>query len=122
MTATTTIPTTPQPESSGTRANGHQLENAPAGPPPAAPPPRARKRTILIIVGIVVAVFVAFLVLGIVYRSKHSGALAAGAAQAARTPPQVYVVRPAAAATGHWPFPATTQALQDAGVDSRLRG
>lgn len=103
------------PPASG--ADGHHAENASA-----KPPRPARTRTILVIVGVVLAVFITFLVTGIVYRVKHSGALSATAAQVTNTPPQVIIVHPVAATAADWPLPGTTQAVQDSIVYARVSG
>lgn len=117
MAASTNILDRNAPES-GSEVN--HAEHAPANPPP--PPRPARTRTILVLVGVVVAVFVTFLVIGIVYRLKHNGALAAGAAQTASTPPQVIFIRPVPSAIADWPLPGSTQAMQDAIVYARVSG
>ena len=93
----------------------HQEASKPAAPP-------ARTRTILVIVGVLVAIFVTFLVLGLVERHGHSKALAASTGQAAAAPLQVYVVHPAPAPSAEWPLPANTQAMQDAIVYARVSG
>ena len=87
--------------------------------PPAAP---ARTRTMLVIAGVLVALFVTVLVLGLVERHRHSNALAASTGQAAAAPPQVAVVRPVAATASDWPLPANTQAMEDAIVYARVSG
>jgi RND family efflux transporter MFP subunit len=86
---------------------------------PAAP---ARTRTILVIVGILIVAFLAFLVLGLIARHRHAKTLAADSSQAASAPPQVYIVHPTTAPTSDWPLPANTQAMQDAIVYARVSG
>jgi multidrug efflux pump subunit AcrA (membrane-fusion protein) len=94
----------------------------PAHQAPENPPRRARTRTILIIALVVVAVFAAFLIVGLIYRSKHDHQLAATTTQAAQTPPQVYVVHPVASGAADWSLPGNTQAIVDSIIYARVSG
>lgn len=109
--------TTMQPHQTGSIANGHKSNETPANPPAIA-----RTRTMLAIATILFALFAAFLVLGIVYRSNHDHALTSAASQAASTPAQVYVVHPIASAALVWSLPGTTQAIQDSIIYARVSG
>jgi RND family efflux transporter MFP subunit len=71
---------------------------------------------------VAVAVFAVFLGWGIVYRWRHSHALASTAAVAASTPPSVSVVRPVATGTTDWSLPGNTQAIQDSIIYARVSG
>ncbi|MDB5329941.1 MAG: hypothetical protein JWP03_1092 [Phycisphaerales bacterium] len=106
-----------KPPMQGSAPDGHN-QNEPHAPPP----PRTRTRTILIIFAVVLVVFAVFLVLGIMHRSAQDHALASAASQAVNTPPQVYVIHPAKAATPDWPLPANTQAIQDSVIYARVSG
>ncbi|HEY2589003.1 MAG TPA: efflux RND transporter periplasmic adaptor subunit [Tepidisphaeraceae bacterium] len=87
-----------------------------------APPAPARTRTILVIAGCLIAVFITVLVLGLVERHRNSSALATVTSAAASAPPEVYVVHPAPAATANSLLPANIQAMQDAIVYARVSG
>jgi RND family efflux transporter MFP subunit len=89
---------------------------------PAKAPRGVRTRTILAIALVVLAVFVVFLILGIVYRSARDHALASDASAAVSTPAEVTVVHPVAAAASVWSLPGTTQAIQDSIVYARVSG
>jgi RND family efflux transporter MFP subunit len=112
MDATVAQPHTPQSAS-----HGHHADEAPANLPP-----RARTRTILVIGVVAVALFAAFLGWGIIYRHRHSHALASTAFAAAGTPPSVSVVHPVASASANWSLPGNTQAFQDAIIYARVSG
>jgi multidrug efflux pump subunit AcrA (membrane-fusion protein) len=71
---------------------------------------------------IVLAAFIVFLVLGIVYRSDRDHTLASDAAAAVSTPPEVIVVHPVASAPTTWSLPGTTQAIQDSIIYARVSG
>jgi RND family efflux transporter MFP subunit len=100
--------------------NAHQPSEAHEAP--ANPPPRAQTRTILLIGAVALAVFAIFLTWGIVYRWRHSHALASTAASVATTPPSVSVVHPRPSASADWSLPANTQAIQDAIIYARVSG
>src|SRR3984957_15783370 len=89
---------------------------------PENPPRRARTRTILVMLFVVLAVFAAFLILGIVYRTQRDHALASDASAAVSASPQVYVVHPVASAAAVYSLPGTTQAIQDAVIYARVSG
>jgi RND family efflux transporter MFP subunit len=111
--------TTVQPRLPDAASNGHRPDDkAPANPSP----PRARTRTMLVIALIVLAAFAVFLGWGIVYRWRHSHALASTAAVAASTPPSVSVVHPVASASADWSLPGSTQAIADAIIYARVSG
>jgi RND family efflux transporter MFP subunit len=109
--------TTMQRQSPQSPANGHSVHEAPANPPKPA-----RTRTILIIAVLVLALFAAFLIVGLVYRSSHGRQLASTATQAAQTPPEVTVIHPVASATADWSLPGSTQAIQDSILYARVSG
>jgi RND family efflux transporter MFP subunit len=67
-------------------------------------------------------VFAAFLIVGLIYRSKHGHQLASTATAAAQTPPQVYVIHPVASAAADSSLPGNTQAIQDAIIYARVSG
>jgi RND family efflux transporter MFP subunit len=71
---------------------------------------------------VVLAVFVVFLILGIVYRSARDHALASNASAVESTPAEVTVVHPVAAAASVWSLPGTTQAIQDSIIYARVSG
>lgn len=98
-------------------ANGRTTHEAPVNPPR-----RARTRTILTIAVVVLAVFAAFLIVGLIYRSEHGHQLASTATAAAQTPPQVYVIHPVASAAADWSLPGNTQAIQDSIIYARVSG
>jgi RND family efflux transporter MFP subunit len=85
-------------------------------------PPRARTRTILTIALIALAIFAVFLGWGIIYRWRHSHALASATAVVASTPPSVTVVHPRGSAAADWSMPGSTQAIQDAIIYARVSG
>ena len=109
--------TTMQRQSPGPAANGHSTHEAHANPPKPV-----RTRTILVIAIVILVLFVAFLIVGLIYRSSHGHQLASTAAQAAQTPPQVYVVRPIASPAADSSWPGTTQAIQDSIIYARVSG
>jgi len=109
--------TTVQSRPSESETNERQLNDAPA-----KAPQRTQTRTILVIAFIVLAVFIVFLVLGIVYRSERDHALASDASTAVTTPPEVMVVHPVASATSVWSLPGTTQSIQDSIIYARVSG
>src|SRR4051794_30498911 len=120
MYATIVRPRLPQaPESIG---DEHHDEPAHPSPPAHPAPPRARTRTILVVGGVVVAVFAAFLAWGIIDRWRHSHALASATAVAASTPPSVSVVHPIASGSTDWSLPGNTQAISDAIIYARVSG
>src|SRR5437762_5752758 len=84
--------------------------------------PPARTRTMLTIAIVALAVLAVFLSWGIVYRWRHSHALASATAVAANTPPSVSVIHPVAAASADWSLPGNTQAIQDAIIYARVSG
>lgn len=98
-------------------ANQRPIHEAPANPPS-----RTRTRTILIIAVVVLAVFAAFLIAGLVYRSKHGHQLASTATAVAQTPPEVYVIHPTASTAADWSVPGTTQAIADSIIYARVSG
>lgn len=112
MEATITQPQAPKPA-----ANERVAHEAPA-----KGPTRARTRTILLIAVLVLAVFAAFLIVGLVYRFKHAGNLASAATQVAQAPPQVYVIHPVASTATDWSVPGTTQAIEDSIIYARVSG
>jgi multidrug efflux pump subunit AcrA (membrane-fusion protein) len=100
--------------------NGHAPPTTEAaGTTPARP---TRTRTIVLIVIGVAIVFAVFLALGIISRHKQGHALASATSQAAHALPQVYVVRPLAAAAPDWSLPANTQAIKDSIIYARVSG
>jgi len=109
--------TTVQSYPSNSKSNERHLNDAPAK----APRP-ARTRIILVVALIVLAVFLVFLILGIVYRSEHDHALALDASTAVNTPLQVMVVHPVVSALVVWSLPGTTQAIQDSIIYARVSG
>lgn len=108
---------TVQSHPSESETNERQLNDAPA-----KTPQPARTRTILVIAFIVLAVFIVFLVLGIVYRSERDHVLASDATAAVSTPPEVMVVHAVASAPSVWSVPGTTQAIQDSIIYARVSG
>jgi multidrug efflux pump subunit AcrA (membrane-fusion protein) len=106
-----------EPQPPAHTPNGHNANEAPAHPPQPA-----RTRTILMVVAVIVTVFAVFLVWGIISRFRHDHQLASAASLAVNTPPQVYVIHPAKAATPDWPLPANTQAIQDSIIYARVSG
>ena len=89
---------------------------------PAIAPRRVQTRAILVIAFIILAVFIVFLVSGVVYRTARDHALASDASAAVSTPPEVTAVHPIAAAPSVWSLPGTTQAIQDSVVYARVSG
>jgi RND family efflux transporter MFP subunit len=77
---------------------------------------------VLLIAGVAVVLFAAFLVFGLVRRSRQGHELASSTAQAAGAPRQVYVVHPVAAAAPDWSLPANTQAIADSIIYARVSG
>ncbi len=100
--------------------NGHPP--APSETAGATPPRPTRTRTIVLMVIGVAIVFAVFLGMGIVSRFKQGRALASAASQATHALPQVYVVRPVAAAAPDWSLPANTQAIKDSIIYARVSG
>ena len=109
--------TTMQRQSPEPAASEHSAHEAPANPPRPA-----RTRTILILAAIVLALFAAFLIVGLIYRSSHGHQLASTATQAAQTPPEVTVVHPLASATADSSLPGSTQAIADSVIYARVSG
>jgi multidrug efflux pump subunit AcrA (membrane-fusion protein) len=106
-----------QSHPSESETSERQLSDAPV-----RAPQRAQTRTILAIALIVLAVFIVFLVLGIVYRSQRDHALASDASAAVTTPPEVMLIHPVASAAAPWSLPGTTQAIQDSVIYARVSG
>ena len=86
------------------------------------PPRRARTRTMVAAGMAALGLFVVLLILGIVPRLRSGRELAAAARKVQTTPPNVYVVRPEAAAEAELSLAATTQAIQDAVIYARTSG
>ena len=86
------------------------------------PPRRARTRTMVAAGIAALGLFVVLLILGIVPRLRSGRELAAAARKVQTTPPNVYVVRPEAAAEAELSLAATTQAIQDAVIYARTSG
>lgn len=112
MEATTLPPSVP-----ASATNRHRPMEAPAHSSS-----RTRTRTIVVIAIVALVLFAAFLIKGIVLRSRQNHELASAASQAATTPPSVYVVHPLSAAAPSWSLPGTTQAIQDAIIYARVSG
>lgn len=106
-----------QPHPAEPVARGAQSNEAPVNPPA-----MARTRVMVVIVGILLALFAAFLIVGIVYRYSHDHALASATSLAASTPPQVFFVHPVASAPMVWSLPGTTQAIEDSVIYARVSG
>jgi multidrug efflux pump subunit AcrA (membrane-fusion protein) len=83
---------------------------------------RGRGTTMLLAGLGVVALFAVLLAMGIVPRLRNSRELAQAAEQIRTTPPNVYVVRPEAAAESSLSLAATTQAIQDSIIYARTSG
>lgn len=86
------------------------------------PPRRARTRTMVAAGIVALSLFVVLLILGIVPRLRSGRELATAAQKVQTTPPNVYVVRPEAAAEAELSLAATTQAIQDAVIYARTSG
>ena len=86
------------------------------------PPRRARTRTMVAAGMAALGLIVVLLILGIVPRLRSGRELAAAARKVQTTPPNVYVVRPEAAAEAELSLAATTQAIQDAVIYARTSG
>ena len=83
---------------------------------------RARTRTMIVIAATCVAVFLIFLVVGVLDRRSESRALAAAAESARSAVPRVYVFQPASAPESGLVLAGTTQAIQDAVIYARSSG
>jgi RND family efflux transporter MFP subunit len=83
---------------------------------------RARGRTMIGIGGACLAVFLIFLVLGVLHRRSEGRALAAAAQSTRTTVPSVYVFQPASAPDAGLVLAGTTQANQDAIIYARTSG
>ena len=83
---------------------------------------RARTRTMIGIAAVCLAVFVIFLVAGVLHRRSESRALAAAAERTKSAVLSVYVFQPASAPEAGLVLAGTTQAIQDAIIYARTSG
>jgi RND family efflux transporter MFP subunit len=96
-----------------------------AGPKPTPgerPVTRARTRTMILVGTAALGVLLILLAVGVVPRVRNHRELSAAAQKARDASPQVYVIRPEAAAEGDLSLAATTQAIQDAIIYARTSG
>jgi RND family efflux transporter MFP subunit len=84
--------------------------------------PPARTRTMLLIGSGALALFLIMLAIGVIPRIRSHRDLAAAAQKVKDTPPEVYVIRPEAAAEADLSLAATTQAIRDAFLYARTSG
>ena len=109
-----------------TPASPKGLRPTPGAPVPQKSPdhvPRpAPTRTVVRIAVVLAAIFLCFLIAGIIARFNTSRDLAKIAATTADTPPRVDVIKPLTAKAGNWTLPATTQAYEDAVIYARIAG
>jgi RND family efflux transporter MFP subunit len=87
--------------------------------PPVRP---ARTRTMILIGAACLAVFLIFLVVGVLQRRSESRALAAVAQSATSAVPNVYVFQPASAPASDLVLAGTAQAIQDSIIYARTSG
>src|SRR5713101_9387751 len=86
------------------------------------PPRRARTRTMVAVGIAALSLFLALLVVGSMPRLRNEHELAAAVQKVQTTPPNVYVIRPEAAAEAELSLAATTQAIRDAVIYARTSG
>src|SRR5713101_1046265 len=86
------------------------------------PPRRARTRTMVAVGIAALSLFVVLLVVGSMPRLRNEHELAAAVQKVQTTPPNVYVIRPEAAAEAELSLAATTQAIRDAVIYARTSG
>ena len=85
-------------------------------------PKRARTKTIIVTALVVLAMFIVFLIVGMVYRARQNHSLVSETSLAVSTPPSVYVIHPVESTASDLTLPGTTQAIQDAIVYARVSG
>src|SRR5260370_30785172 len=85
-------------------------------------PRRARTRTMVAVGIAALSLFVVLLVVGSMPRLRNEHELAAAVQKVQTTPPNVYVIRPEAAAEAELSLAATTQAIRDAVIYARTSG
>jgi RND family efflux transporter MFP subunit len=86
------------------------------------PPPRTGTHTMIVIGAGILAVFVIFLVVGLIARARTNRDLKAAVQDVQSTPLQVYVIRPEPAKENELTVAGTTQAFQDAVIYARTTG
>src|SRR3989454_8263041 len=106
---------TPSPVPDTTQSGGELASND-------RPARRARTRSMVLIGMAIAGLFLILLVAGILPRIRNQRELAAAAQKTQSALPQVYVIRPQAAAEAGLSLNATTQAIQDSIIYARTSG